>query len=462
MANPEHLAKARQGAEAWNTWRQENPDIIIELSNTDFTHSDNSGISFADFHFGDGAHFYGSKFGDNANFSGAKFGDSADFYKAIFGYAANSFKAKLENFIDFSDTVWGDQAYFHQAQFGNGVNFSRVQFGNYTIFSKVKFDSEVYFSEAQFQGLVYFFGTMFGDDANFSEATFRGRAIFSADSDVSEEAHFAGMSFENVTFHDLVGFSNRRFLGESSFRHTTFEGVPFFHNCHLHQDTDFFGAKFLDIQSPGAARAYRTLKLAMKQQGATDEAHRFFVHELNARQKEEWQDWWSGKQRLIEDQDGSLWQFGKDEFRGKKILKWWVWCRALLRSPFRFCSLCAVGLALQLYGWFSDYGRSLLRPLLVWLAVWVGAYGLYSSLLNPPFLPWNGDIAAFALSRGLPFFGSGRGGSLDYLDASFCSCITDCSSLLRWVEMAAIGQSVFSVILIFLFLLAIRNRFKIK
>ncbi len=32
MANPEHLAKIRDGAESWNTWRDQNPDLDIDLS----------------------------------------------------------------------------------------------------------------------------------------------------------------------------------------------------------------------------------------------------------------------------------------------------------------------------------------------------------------------------------------------------------------------------------------------
>lgn len=27
MANPEHLAKLREGVEAWNAWRKENKDV---------------------------------------------------------------------------------------------------------------------------------------------------------------------------------------------------------------------------------------------------------------------------------------------------------------------------------------------------------------------------------------------------------------------------------------------------
>ena len=35
MANPEHLAKLKQGVDAWNQWRKENPDTKVDLSGAD-------------------------------------------------------------------------------------------------------------------------------------------------------------------------------------------------------------------------------------------------------------------------------------------------------------------------------------------------------------------------------------------------------------------------------------------
>ncbi len=40
LANPEHLKILKQGVEAWNKWRKENPDIRPDLSNTDLTKAD--------------------------------------------------------------------------------------------------------------------------------------------------------------------------------------------------------------------------------------------------------------------------------------------------------------------------------------------------------------------------------------------------------------------------------------
>lgn len=37
MANPEHLAMLKQGREAWNQWREDNPHVLPDLSGIDFT-----------------------------------------------------------------------------------------------------------------------------------------------------------------------------------------------------------------------------------------------------------------------------------------------------------------------------------------------------------------------------------------------------------------------------------------
>src|SRR5271166_1219191 len=35
LANPEHLAKLKEGVEAWNQWREQNPEIQPDLSGAD-------------------------------------------------------------------------------------------------------------------------------------------------------------------------------------------------------------------------------------------------------------------------------------------------------------------------------------------------------------------------------------------------------------------------------------------
>jgi hypothetical protein len=43
MANEEHLARLKQGGEAWNQWRAENPTISPELSRANFREADLNG-----------------------------------------------------------------------------------------------------------------------------------------------------------------------------------------------------------------------------------------------------------------------------------------------------------------------------------------------------------------------------------------------------------------------------------
>ena len=487
MANPNHLEKALRGAKAWNAWRKKNPEIIIDFSGADFRQPDYQGISFAGFEFGDGANFSGSifgdkadflrsRFGDGANFSGSIFGDKADFLRSRFGDGANFSESRFGDGANFSESTFGDRANFSESRFGDEANFSESTFGDRANFSHstfclgvnffgATFGYKANFSEAYFGCIVNFFDARFEIAVTFSGATFDGESIFSASTDASEEAHFFDISFENTTFHDPVDFSNRRFLGKTSFRHAVFKGVPFFHNCQLHQDTDFFGTDFQDTQSQGAARAYRTLKLAMQQQEATDEAHRFFILELKARQEEEWQHCErrkTSKKGILRWRRGLRWRALGRIFRKKAIASVAQVVRAFRKSPKEAMRLLPFQMALWLYGLLSDYGRSLLRPFLAWLGLGWVSYGLYSHFLMQSFFEWNGDIAAFALARGVPFFGSGRDDPLGDLEATFCPVNSACSATFYWVEMVAIGQSLFSVILIFLLLLAIRNRFKIK
>ena len=35
MANEEHVALLKQGMDAWNAWRDKNPDILLDLSHAD-------------------------------------------------------------------------------------------------------------------------------------------------------------------------------------------------------------------------------------------------------------------------------------------------------------------------------------------------------------------------------------------------------------------------------------------
>ena len=48
MANPDHLEILKQGVEAWNQWREDNPGVFPDLSGTIFRHANLSGADLSD------------------------------------------------------------------------------------------------------------------------------------------------------------------------------------------------------------------------------------------------------------------------------------------------------------------------------------------------------------------------------------------------------------------------------
>ena len=51
MANDEHIALLKKGVEAWNAWRQENPDIYPDLSEANFSGANFSEANFSEANF---------------------------------------------------------------------------------------------------------------------------------------------------------------------------------------------------------------------------------------------------------------------------------------------------------------------------------------------------------------------------------------------------------------------------
>lgn len=162
---------------------------------------------------------------------------------------------------------------FEGSVFGRG-NFERCSFPEHARFDKAVFDGSAEFGRATFEGTCTFQG-----------AEFRGGLwlLSGENNGIANKNSAVANNFSACKFYGVADFSDRKFTGATDFSGAQFHCAPKFHNSSLHQDTSFENAVFHDITSQGAARAYRTLKQEMERVRAWDVAGRFFNLEQSAK-----------------------------------------------------------------------------------------------------------------------------------------------------------------------------------
>ncbi|MDO9460908.1 MAG: pentapeptide repeat-containing protein [Alphaproteobacteria bacterium] len=341
--------------------------------------------------------FVGEK--HHVNFSLATFGDGADF----------------------SGVVFGDYADFSSANFMSGGNFHKATFGAMAIFRGARFGYFPNFEGAIFGFIGEFRDSIFVNAANFSKAKFHGYTNFSAD------AEFRDINFSDAKFKRHCFFNNRAFVTGGSFNGAVFEGLVEFHGCKFHQGMSFHETRFLktkgekrgtqkDIneRTERLERSYRTLKLKMEELRARNEEAMFFALEMECRRNR------------------------GDVPRIERI-------------------------AAMLYKHLSDYGQSIRWPL-SWLGgVTVIMGSIYFYLLWATFSPaptdiWGGapkvkSVVAFTVEQMFrPFYVWSKDSAGIRLN------LFDDSALL--IPLLASLQSLATLSLLALFLLALRRRFK--
>jgi uncharacterized protein YjbI with pentapeptide repeats len=347
--------------------------------------------------------FSRAKFGGNANFNNAKFrGGVTDFGEAQFSGGLANFRAARFSggLVDFREARFsGGVAFFHSTLFTGGpALFSGAHFTfGAASFRKTQFSGgNVVFDKMRFSGIADF-SAPGGEDKENSEKRIFHNADFSG---ARFEGESEGGDFNGVTFE------NRKFLEQTSFKGCFFATAPRFHNCALHQDTEFdsqdtvFDSNFPDTESDGAERAYRTLKLAMEGVRSRREETRFYALEIECRRRK------------------APWP--------EKIASWVYWA-------------------------VSGYGVRFTQPIL-WFLVFGGLfYLLYGNS------GWVTDAACLGTKKLFGF-------TVQQIVRPFgvwALKTTDCFSHL-YLKLAATVQSVLSLSLLAMFLLALRLPFRMR
>jgi hypothetical protein len=481
----------RKGYVIWNAWRKAFPVIenqpdynfangsnfslkIPVVNYTDFSSIDFEARDYSIFRYLD---FSGFHFGSKADFSNVR-KKTAIFESAVFGDNVNFENSEWGEKSRFSYAQWGINACFQATQWGQWAEFRCAAWGAFSKFQAAQWGYGANFYGATWNTNAEFNGAQWGNNCNFQGTTWLGKTDFSAlpwaalrqfyqdDKNWSQArqwAEFHGLSpegFQTVDFSgacfDEVTFSNRRFLGKTSFAklpdgysqldflrdhrgrqryntlgelssakpplpnqlHTSFAHAPQFHGCELHQDTSFDDAVFPpDIGktegNEDATRAYRTLKLAFSKQQAIRQEQRFFKLEM------------------------------EEETLRETGLKRWLF---------------------KAYKTFSDYGFSTMRPLKYWglgVLVFTTLYGLLSWLGQ---CHWNMGTCHFA-PQWLEF------SLLQTLPLPGLDKLSEAARAAFWPEGAWWGLALsvlvilhktISLAALFLVGLALRNLFKLK
>ncbi|CUH76787.1 hypothetical protein TRM7557_01061 [Tritonibacter multivorans] len=439
-----------------------------------------------------GSHFGQSLFSESVSFESTMFAQESRFVGVTFKRTASFFSAVFEGFSEFIGVSFAEQVSFERAVFESevmfdsgkfsralfkktifceGANFEAVAFLHATRFDDVRFEKTASFEYAVFKGVTTFAGVKFGGETSFertvfeeaisfqsggfSQASFK-QAKFSQSAIFNNVAFTQAASFEQASFMEVAKFDLSTFEKEISFHFANFEGYPYFMgtrfgvkggavckadftNAHFLKPTNFRDAVFLHrfpilagsiIHSQTSFTAGNDNwptdkeKLSSEEIEVARESCAVIRHAL-------------AKQGLPEDEHF----FFRREMQFARQIG-----TRLERLPY------------QLFGWLSEYGYSIERPLLWLLGIWVTGYCFFATLFFHE--DFGGDAAGagnwtaagLSLSNLFPVFGFGR----LYFGKDFME-------VMPWeVQVFSGFQTVAALPLLFFLGLALRQRFRLR
>ena len=448
MDSKETLALYKQGKEAWNAWAEE---MLARRDDSQRWKQD--ATAFFALHVSDIAQEF-------RDFDIAVNSGSADFSGLIFPshfalggrlkHIAYFDGTRFEGWATFTDALFPDQVTFQNAVFQEWVMFNCVRFEGLTRFDGATFRQEVSFENAVFNENtmiqnpeVSFSGVRFDKGAKFTKAHFHSRTSFN-------RAVFNNLTdFSASVFEGKTTFAGAKFQGQTDFRAIKSTSVFLFDDPgSASQDRDCGVAEFSavpDFQQATFVEAPRldNVKIERRSRNISFAALKtFFKGDLEKEGR------WRALKRLAEQ--------GKDHVSERRFLKEEVIARRGITDKWWNASFW-FGVFYQL---LSNFGLSLSRPLIAWLMVLSGFACTYAYGSDGP---WQ---TAFLLSlhKSLPALSSFSGG-LPGLYARLygvASCDPFRPIIPDSVAVLGMMQTLFSAVMIFLFLLAVRNRFRVK
>jgi hypothetical protein len=212
-------------------------------------------VTFYQSFFDIDANFGKTVFSGDANFGKTVFSGDTNFGKAVFSGDTNFNKAAFSGNASFSKTAFSGSTSFREAAFSCNAYFSKAAFSYNAVFIKATFSCNVYFGKAAFSGSTSFREVVFSGHTSFTKVVFSGHAIFSkavfSDSVSFHEAAFFSYAGFNrkVAFYGDVSFLKAKFSSDVSFREAAFSGSVRFHEAAFSGNVLFRDAKFSSFAS---------------------------------------------------------------------------------------------------------------------------------------------------------------------------------------------------------------------
>ena len=329
-----------------------------------------------------------------ASFERATFGGIASFLHATFRSDVRFGNATFRGIASFASAIFKGDARLESANF---VNIAR--FDNSTLEGEARFDGaffrrDTFFVRAAITGIASFESAIFSGMTSFVGATFKSDALFDS---VAFERNiffygarfFRKAGFSLVNFERVAGFEGVQFYGDANFSairgarafslaNAKFQNVPDFIQAHFEEaprlDNMRVVVRVIDRHPRPArekgevgwkARWYTIRYAAGRLRTFPYRAIRGFSQRIRHAGLDMPSRWRALKRLAIEghDTDREL-AFFSGEVRSARFAIDWPWPRPLWNAEgwsgfFRFWA----GLFYQI---LSDFGRSLLRPLLAW------------------------------------------------------------------------------------------------
>jgi uncharacterized protein YjbI with pentapeptide repeats len=360
-------------------------------------------INFSNVEFEQDASFKQFLFSRHTNFREAAFRCGADFDGATFSKGANFAGAIFFGDANLGRTRVDGWIHFNGGKFCHSANFSHSNL-DLASFHDAKFFMGAYFVNATFAQWGHFQRVAFSKSVMFTGATFSGEASF-------DEAKFCGpVDFggwnvneksKSAYFGGPASFVNAEMKGETSFEGATFDKEPpRFFGAKLHQGTVWRGVKW----PPGPRDK--------NEAGHFIDAYACLKLEMDRLKKHE----------------DELNFFALELQSRRVLLGYWK------------------GLPIALYGLLSDYGRSYFRPLVALFVVAVTGAGAFWTFDGRSFL----EALGLSAENTLSVFGFRKDFDLAI------------DTPLAWLKILAALQTLLGTILLFLFGLGVRNKFRMK